>query len=210
MDNSNKADSHLSGKNCFKCGNEKIGEIHRKSLDQFISECIQIYGDKYDYSKFIYKNLQTKSIIICKQHGPFEQKPSKHLIGQNGCSKCGNYTSENKCVKIIELLTSEKFNKIKPDFLKISPKIRLEIDSYNNDLKLALEYNGEQHYKLNKFFHKNKLCNLLNQQKRDKIKKKLCKENGIYLIIVPYWIKNIKNFIIEEYENYLFLRNFNI
>ena len=48
-----------------------------------------LYYDNYDYSKFIYNCATCKSIITCKQHGDFEQTPSKHLENQ-GCNLCGN------------------------------------------------------------------------------------------------------------------------
>lgn len=47
------------------------------------------YFNNYDYSEFIYDCSLCKSIIICKEHGKFEQTPSKHLENQ-GCVKCGN------------------------------------------------------------------------------------------------------------------------
>lgn len=47
----------------------------------------QKFGNKYDYSKMIYKNQRTKIIIICPKHGKFIIKPSCHIYG-NGCIKC--------------------------------------------------------------------------------------------------------------------------
>jgi len=46
---------------------------------------------RYDYSLVEYKGSIDKIKIICKKHGVFEQKASKHLVG-DGCSSCsGNY-----------------------------------------------------------------------------------------------------------------------
>jgi hypothetical protein len=36
-----------------------------------------------------YINGQTKTTIICPQHGPFEQRPNSHLLGWE-CKQCGN------------------------------------------------------------------------------------------------------------------------
>ena len=66
---------------------------------------------------------------------------------------------------------------------------------YNKDLKLAFEYNGRQHYKFIPFFHKT-YSEFLNLQENDRIKKKLCKKNGITLIIIPYTVKDLKSYII--------------
>jgi hypothetical protein len=56
--------------------------------EKFIEKSILIHGDKYDYSKVNYKNSITKVIIICKEHGEFEQTPYCHLKGSI-CTKCG-------------------------------------------------------------------------------------------------------------------------
>ena len=56
--------------------------------EKFIEKSILIHGDKYDYSKVDYKNCDKKVIIICKEHGEFEQTPYCHLKGSI-CTKCG-------------------------------------------------------------------------------------------------------------------------
>jgi hypothetical protein len=65
----------------------------------------------------------------------------------------------------------------------------LEIDCFNSEVRLGVEYNGIQHYKYNTFFHKNFEA-FRNQQYRDEMKRSLCKENGIKLIEVPYTVKH--------------------
>gem|GEM_PF-2831800 len=47
----------------------------------------EVHGDKYDYSLVDYKNNNTKVIIICPEHGKFEQTPKQHLR-PNCCPKC--------------------------------------------------------------------------------------------------------------------------
>ena len=49
---------------------------------------------RYDYSKTIYIKSKQKVIIVCLEHGDFEQEPNSHLKGV-GCKKCvvkGSYT----------------------------------------------------------------------------------------------------------------------
>ena len=74
--------NHLQGKNCIKCAG-----VYNYTTEEWIEKAIQKHGDKYDYSKVIYKNTKTKVIIICKIHGEFLQEPSSHLQMRN-CSKC--------------------------------------------------------------------------------------------------------------------------
>lgn len=47
-----------------------------------------VHRDKYDYSKVVYVNNRTKSIIICPKHGDFLQTPNDHLR-EKGCPRCG-------------------------------------------------------------------------------------------------------------------------
>ena len=93
---------------------------------------------------------------------------------------------ERLCKRVIQRLFKRSFTKIRPDFLKDpTTKRNLEIDLYNDSLKLDIEYNGIQHYEYTKRFHKT-YSDFRRQQERDVLKKRLCKENGILLIVVPY------------------------
>lgn len=57
------------------------------TTEEFIAKARAIHGDKYDYSKVVYKNNHTKVIIVCPEHGEFLQVPKSHLEG-NGCPDC--------------------------------------------------------------------------------------------------------------------------
>lgn len=105
---------------------------------------------------------------------------------------------ESLCRHILEMIFDKKFDTIRPDFLKNpTTKCNLEIDCYNNDLKLGLEYNGIQHYKYPNKFHKN-INDFYKQIRNDKLKYHLCNKNKITLIIVPYNINktDIFNYIL--------------
>ena len=54
---------------------------------ELIQEFKDLYGDKYDYSKVKYISAKTNITIICKEHGEFQQTPSRHKNGR-GCQKC--------------------------------------------------------------------------------------------------------------------------
>ena len=70
---------------------------------------------------------------------------------------------------------------------------------------LALEFNGQQHYKFVSLFHTDE-NDLIAQQERDERKKNLCEKHGVYLIVIPYWIKDIEQFIKDEYNKYLLIK----
>ena len=105
---------------------------------------------------------------------------------------------EIECKNAAEKIFNKPFKKIRPDFLKseVTGK-NLELDVYNDDLKLAVEYDGIQHYKYTPHFHRNGEIDFQKQLQRDKFKEQKCKENGITLIRVPYLVKQ------DEIEGYI-------
>jgi len=115
---------------------------------------------------------------------------------------------EVECRRVLEEFFSRPFSKDRPDFLR-NPVTsngldsnNLELDCYNPELKLAVEYNGIQHYKYIPYFHKSKDA-FQNQKYRDYMKKEICEKNGITLIEVPYTVKvpEIKSFLLNKLSN---------
>lgn len=108
---------------------------------------------------------------------------------------------ELECRRVLQQLFNKPFHKARPDFLSnpVTGGFNLELDCYDPQYGIAVEYNGIQHYKYVPYFHKNKEA-FLNQKYRDDMKRRICKENGIILIEVPYTIRieNIRNFIINQ------------
>ena len=80
--------SHLKGRGCPHCANESAGASLKSNTKEFITKAKSIHNNKYDYSKTEYVNNKTKVVIICPEHGDFEQVPNNHLNGI-GCPKCG-------------------------------------------------------------------------------------------------------------------------
>lgn len=62
---------------------------------------------------------------------------------------------------------------------------KLELDGYCEELKLAFEYQELQHFENMEYFHRNE-DSFQKQQERDKKKIKLCEDNGITLVEIPY------------------------
>ena len=60
----------------------------------FTNKAKEVHGDRYDYSKVIYKGTDIKVIITCKDHGDFTQTPHNHLKGNN-CTMCGRVSSSH-------------------------------------------------------------------------------------------------------------------
>jgi Zn finger protein HypA/HybF involved in hydrogenase expression len=76
--------NHTAGQGCFDCFYDK----RRLTTEEFIKKAKKIHGDKYDYSKSVYKKHNKDKIsIICKDHGEFMQAPTNHINGQR-CPHC--------------------------------------------------------------------------------------------------------------------------
>jgi hypothetical protein len=109
---------------------------------------------------------------------------------------------ETRCRLIMENTFRAPFISIRPDFLKY-PKTgkNLELDVFNQDLMLALEYDGVHHRKYTEFFHKSEQ-DFIEQQERDRYKDEKCKELGITLIRVPDTVKydDLEEYIKKELD----------
>lgn len=89
-----RPNDHLSGNGgCKKCSN-----VVKSTLDTFITKSNLIHKNIYDYSKFVFKDMQTEGIIICSNHGNFLQKPRNHITG-SGCPLCGKENSKKAQTK---------------------------------------------------------------------------------------------------------------
>lgn len=185
---------------CELCLKTHITSTRTKTQEKFIEECNNIHNFKYDYSSTMYTHCFLKIIIICNVHGKFKQQARSHMNGA-GCPCCTTYKNENECRQIIEKLTGNQFIKERPKFLN-----KLEYDGYCDDLKIAFEYNGEQHYEYIPFFHSGKRANLEKQKKHDLLKKELSHNNGVFLIVIPYHTEDKESFISSQLELCQFLR----
>ena len=115
---------HLSGKGCKDCAIEKNSNKMRKTNEQFIIDAIKIHGDKYDYSKVEYLDAKEPVIIICKEHGEFEQRPISHVRGA-GCKICsGCYKSNSdEFAEKSKIIHGDEYDYSKVEYIKASEKV---------------------------------------------------------------------------------------
>jgi uncharacterized C2H2 Zn-finger protein len=88
-------DNHLRGRGCPDCANVCRSKKQVLTKETFIEKAKIVHKHKYGYSQFEYIGYQTKGIITCEVHGPFEQTPNNHLSGK-GCPDCGIITRSQK------------------------------------------------------------------------------------------------------------------
>jgi DNA-binding transcriptional MerR regulator len=94
---------------------------------------------------------------------------------------------ELECKRVLEkMFHPSKFEKVRLSTFKNPETGRsLELDLYNADLRLALEYNGAQHYVADHYFNRQARGGFDAQQVRDIFKTEYCRINRITLIEVP-------------------------
>jgi len=101
------------------------------------------------------------------------------------CSECSGSFGERISRGLLQKIFQEPFPKLKPKWLKIGNKIRLELDGFSEKLNIAFEYHGEQHSRPIEFFHgKNSDSEYKKRVEYDAIKLKLCAQNGVKLIVI--------------------------
>lgn len=180
---------------CPTCGRRRI------DTNDFIKRATEIHGDRYDYSKVVYKGRFKPVTIICPEHGEFQQKPDRHLSAQ-GCPLC----KESKSERLIREFL--KKHNISFESQKHFPWLgKQTLDFYIPGYSIAIECQGEQHfYPISVYggvegFNKTR--------NRDLRKYMLCNENNIKIL---YFI-NVENIYqpIKPYtnENTLFLEDLN-
>jgi hypothetical protein len=127
-----------------------------------------------------------------------EQQSIEESIEEHEDIQCSK--GEKICRQVLESIYGKKFPRVRPDFLRNPDTNRnLELDCFNQELKIAVEYNGISHYR-----HPNHL-NMTEEEflygvKKDQMKVEMCDKNGVYLLTIPYTIKHhqIRDYIIRH------------
>lgn len=176
---SQKPEKHMIGNGCTQCHVESI----KSNKNNFIASAKKIHGNKYDYKKVIYVNSKSNINIICKKHGIFSQRVSHHLNG-HGCSKCANEQKESKQLLLIDKAISGYHFEREKTFAECRLINLLRIDRYIPDLNLAIEFDGEQHFRAKKVFGGE--SEFILTQKRDRRKTRFCREHKIHLLRIKY------------------------
>jgi len=110
------------------------------------------------------------------------------------------WKSEELCLRCVKEIFGDNkvIHQYKPYFLR-TDKGQLSYDIYITSKKIAIEYQGKQHFEPIELF--GGIDNFKLQQKRDELKKELSKKHGIKLVFVNYWenisVELIKSKILE-------------
>lgn len=185
---------------------EKIVSYFRNlnwpSIDE-INQCLEPKSDSIVPSQTIHYSasvLSSESINSVEARQYFRVQPEN----------TNKFFMEEQCRFVFEdIFKGFEFKKIRPNWLKNPTTNRnMELDGYNETLKLAFEYNGYQHYIFPNKFHRRRE-DFLAQKERDLLKLELCNRAGIYLLTIPYNVplrhlrSFIKRYLPRHYESYM-------
>ena len=99
------------------------------------------------------------------------------------CPRCSINYGEQITREIFEKIFDKEFPKERPSWLINAEGNQMELDGFCQELLLAFEHQGEQHFTSNSHYYKNQL-EFQKRLRDDKKKVKLCRENHVNLIIV--------------------------
>lgn len=176
------ADSLLHGHECKRCSYEKRANLLAFKASDMIYNATFIHGDKYDYSLVPNEVRCDNSIpIICQFHGIFNQTPYHHVNRGQGCPFCKSSHLEKEVEsflknKMIDYKRHKRF-----DWLGLQ-----HLDFYLPKYNIAIECQGEQHYKPIDYFGGND--GFTSQKERDSRKLERCKDNNVELLYFTHFI----------------------
>ena len=187
---SQRPNEHLKGSGCPMCAS--IQRPISKTLSQleFIKKCKKIHGERYDYSKCVYKHNRRKIEVICKIHGSFMTTATDHRCG-SGCPSCNFSRGESMVINWLNknniiFETQKKFEDCK------NPKTnrKLPFDFYIPSYNVLVEIDGNQHYPehIGRFIGKHRVSKDEYEQTkfRDGIKTLYANSKQVKLLRIPY------------------------
>lgn len=147
-------------------------EKYFKEKDDLWKFADKLLKDAYN-SKFINEEFSTYK-------RPVNKWKSEELV----------YNLTKKLYKDYEVIYQHK-----PFFLRSNKGGQMSYDVYISKLRIAIEYQGKQHFEPVDFFGGEK--SYIEVTERDKLKKELSEQNGVKLIYINYW-EDINSQLIRE------------
>ena len=178
----------LRNRGCYYCGRERTMEDKVFDTEHWKNECQK---HNFIYISHSHKNGYTYIKYICNKHKDkgIQEKEGYTLSKCPGCPYCKKTFFESA---IGDILDKWHINyETQKRFSDCRDKNPLPFDYYIEDFNIAIEYDGEFHYKpvmLGKTLtYKTAYENMINTQKRDNIKDTYCQDHKINLIRIPFW-----------------------
>jgi len=132
---------------CRKCADEYRQILLRLTQEQFLERARAAHGDRYDYSLAEYVDKDTPVTIICKEHGPFEQRPGSHVYGKkSGCIKCAKIGYSKVAIEWMESIMDENniyIQHAENNGEHILDNTKIRVDGYCHETNTVYEFHGD-------------------------------------------------------------------
>lgn len=198
--------SFTEGCRCPYCSAKKL---HIKdSLGYKNPNIVELWSNKNTLSSFEYSYGSGKTIWLkcpCGKHDDFKSKPYRVKDNKIKCPKCSDENTKSCLQNKVELFINEEFGftMLFEEDCTLLPKNPKRIKNSNMPfdieipkLRLLIEVQGEQHYKITGWTKSHAKRdnvtpeNILKQQQdRDRYKKYIAKNNGYNYLAIPYWFE---------------------
>ena len=195
---------------CPYCSGKKVNE--KDSLNEYIINNLGeeflycVWSNKNNKSSLDYLPYSSKYVFWkCPNgiHKDFKRKISESTAYNFRCPICSQENNESilqeKVRLYLESLRYTILHETKCTIIPRNPKTNrlLPFDNEIKELKLIIEVNGSQHYKLTNFhnlsakhFNTTPEYELHYQKVKDRYKRIIAKQNGYSYLEIPYWTDN--------------------
>ena len=85
------------------------------TTEEFVAAAKAVHGDRYDYSRTVYRYAHEKLEVVCPDHGVFLVTPSNHLKGR-GCPRCTFTRTTEDFVRNARKLFGDRYDYSKVDY----------------------------------------------------------------------------------------------
>lgn len=176
-----------NGRRCPHCSERSW--INRKKNIESINEIISKEGYKFLEE---YTTAKTKMKCSCPNGHIFEINWNNFKSGKR-CPYCRKSKGEEIIKSILEELKIDFISQYK--FKDCKDLLPLPFDFYLPNYNLIIEYDGEQHFDVNRAFNSNE-NKFWETVIHDAIKNAYCEDNNINILRIPFWeYNNIKEII---------------
>jgi len=169
----------LAGSWCPTCVNSNLSSTE---IEKILNECASRKQGRVLSTTFTTLGALYKWECAYKHQWSIS---GRNILNGTWCPSCAQGLNERKVIYVAEQVTGLVFQKLRPSWLLNTNGYPLELDGYNEEYGIAIEYQGIQHYHFIKAWHKTtERFNELKQ--RDALKKQSCLDRNIAFIEIPY------------------------
>lgn len=113
------------------------------SAEEALQKIVDVHGDTYDLSKFVYTGAKNKVVVICRKHGEFKQRYADLKSGA-GCNLCGIDRQREKLSRPFEDFEKrakethgDKYTYIKDGYVNLKSKVKIICPTHGEFLQVA-------------------------------------------------------------------------